>query len=138
MPARRGRRRTQYAPPRRRSYARRAYGRLRHRVGKAKIPIEVVVAGISIPFTPAKTGYSMPVNDAKAQNWEGVLTQMKSGFLGMESDGSVDFWSLINPFNMESARYTKMLALAGLISKGRKRIVHLPIGRVPFVGKYLS
>jgi hypothetical protein len=56
----------------------------------------------------------------------------------MGENGQIDIMATLNPFNMEAVRYTKMLAVAALISRVRKRFVHIPMKKVPFVGRYIS
>ena len=102
------------------------------------MPIEIAIAGISIPFVPARDGYANIVDSAKIQNWNGVMDNLKSGFLGIDNNNNFDLAGLINPFDFNNGRYMKMLVAAGLVSKVRKRLVKVPFDKIPFIGRYIS
>lgn len=93
---------------------------------------------IAIPFSGAKSGWQSPIADVQQQNWEGLANNLKSGFLGLNPDGSFDPFNALNPFNFEDARYSKMLLWSGIMSKVRKRFVRIPMGKIPIVGRYIS
>lgn len=113
------------------------FGRSRTR-HKRTIPLEVVVAGVAIPFTPATEGWNTPMAYVQGGDYEGAMNALKQGFLGMQPDGSMDLMRTLNPFDFNTARYTKMLIAAGLVSKVRKRLVHIPLDKIPIVGRYIS
>ena len=116
----------------------RRYSRKKYRRKKPKIPLETMVALGAIPFTPAKNGWATPLACAQDRHWEGIGENLKQGFLGINTDGSFDLFSTLNPFDMNSARYTKMLIMSGVISKFRKKLVRIPFDKVPLIGKYIS
>lgn len=105
---------------------------------KPKIPLEVALVGAAIPFTPAHAGWESPLQLAQRGAFTELGYSITGGFLGMNPEGNVDWWGLINPLNMDAGRYTKMLIAGALVSKVRKRLVKIPFDKVPFVGKYIS
>lgn len=120
---------------------RRRYTSKRRRRYSPKIPMEVAVAGISIPFTPAESGWNSPLDYAMNKDFEGLAASLRSGFLGMKggrTSTGIDFFGLLNPFDMDTARYTKMLIAAGVVSRIRKTFIRIPFKKVPFIGKYIS
>ncbi|MCJ7560122.1 hypothetical protein MUO79_05835 [Candidatus Bathyarchaeota archaeon] len=126
--------------PRRRSYSARAsYASLaKRRRNKAKIPVEVAIVGVTIPFTPPTDSSVAPIRLIQEGAWEQLAIDLRHGFTGMDGSGHIYWSALLNPFNMNSARYTKMLGWAAGISKIRKRVVKLPLERIPFIGRYIS
>lgn len=107
---------------------------------KPKIPLEVLGAGIAIPFVPPRDGWSSPFDAVQSQDWRGLGGTLAMGFAGVDTLGGepMDVFAMLNPFDMSRARYTKMLIWAGVASKIRKKFVRIPFDRVPLVGKYIS
>ena len=112
---------------------------------KAKIPFEVLIAGGSIPFTPAASGISSIFDSAQNGDFVGVADALKVGFLGMKparNTSEFDLMAAINPFNFESARYTKMLIYAGLIGSIRKKLsgryTNKLFAKIPLIGRWVS
>jgi hypothetical protein len=135
----------------RRRYARRVYGRTRRayarirRAKKPKPPIEMVLAGAMIPFTPAADSFGGGIWDSiQAQDLTGLADNIKCGFLGFEparNTNKLDLVGLINPFNMNVGRFTKELIIAGVIGSVRKKISRQSsqlIQRIPLLGRYVS
>jgi hypothetical protein len=123
-----------------RSRARRFYGKFRKR-SNTKIPFEMLIGAGTIPFTAPADGWNSPLNLAQTGDYEGLMHTLKLGFLGMGVNGSVNFMSLLNPFDMNSARYTKTLLYAALIGKARKRFVPQSsklISKIPLVGRWVN
>jgi len=120
----------------------------RRRIGKAfrrhapkKVPFEMLVAAGSIPFTPARNGWSNPMNALSTGNYEDFGNHMKMGFIGMEPGGHIDLIKTINPFDLESGRYVKMLIYAGLIGKIRHKIAPQTsqmVSKIPLIGRWVS
>ena len=116
----------------------RRYSRRKYRRKKSKIPLETMIALGAIPFTPAANGWGSPFTDIQAGNINGVGNNLKLGFLGIDDQGRFDIAKLLNPFDMNYGRYTKMLIYSGVISKLRKSLVRIPFDKVPLIGKYIS
>jgi len=119
---------------------RRRYSKKRTR-RQAKIPLEVAIAGLSIPFTGAASGFASPVECVQKQDFTGLADNLKVGFLGFKparNASEFDLFRALNPFDMQVGRYYKMLIVAGLISKLRKRLVRIPFKKVPLIGRYIS
>lgn len=132
---------------RRRRFPRiRRYGsRLRRRVGKAKVPFEVLIGAGTIPWTPAQSGCMTPVDALQQGNMVELIAQLKSGFLGFDifnTAAGVDIMGALNPFNMERARWTKTLIYAGLIGMGRRKITgrytNPLMKRIPLIGRFVN
>jgi hypothetical protein len=120
---------------------RRFSGRVRRRLGGSKIPFEMLIGAGTIPFTPAADGWNTPLNYASSGDYDGLMSSMKKGFLGMNPDGRVDFLSTINPFDLGNARYTKTLIYSALIGKIRKRFVPQSsklVSKIPVVGRWVN
>jgi hypothetical protein len=120
----------------------RGFHRVRH---SAKIPLEMVIAGASIPFTPPQDGWRSIVDELSSagspqDKGKNIIRYLSQGFMGFDPSNPSAFnaFAAINPFDLSSARYTKMLLYAGLISMVRKRIVHLPMKKIPILGRYIS
>ena len=113
----------------------RRYFTKRRRRSAPKLPIEVAVGLIGIPFTPL-AGTSI-LACAQAGNWEGVANLLRLGFIGMMPDGKFDLGDCLS-LTGESARFTKILLIAGLASKIRKRLVKIPMKKIPILGQYVS
>lgn len=128
------RKKTRRKPSRFRRFGR----RVARRAAKQKFPLETVIAGAAIPFTPASDGWNSPFGLAQQGGYDQIMPTLAKGFLNMEPNGQVNIWGIINPFDFNSARYTKMLIASALVSKVRKKFVHLPLDRIPMVGKYIS
>lgn len=124
--------------PRARRYRRPTRASIRRRVSSAKIPLEVVIAGVTIPFTAAQDGWSTPASCASSKDWEGIARSMKTGFLGMKDGDHFDPIGLINPFDFNCGRYLKMLMVGGIAHKIRTKFVKIPMKKVPLVGRYIS
>jgi hypothetical protein len=120
----------------------RRYSRFKHRAGKAKAPLETLVAGALIPFTPAQTGQLSPWDYLQKGDINGVVVQLKSGFLGMDYQGNIDIAAAINPMNMEKARYVKMLIFGTLLGVVRRKITGkytTPLmKKIPILGRMVS
>ena len=128
---------------RKRSSRSRRYGRrLKRRFSKAKVPFETLIAVGTIPFTPAQSGWGTPLAGLQAGNYESVMNQMKSGFLGMDPNGNLDLFAALNPFNMERARYTKTIIYATLLGMVRRKITGrytAPLfKKIPIIGRFVS
>ena len=129
---------------RKRSYPRvRRYGRrLKRRFSKAKAPFEMLIAGAAIPFTPAARGWATPYDYAMQGNITGIMHNLKNGFLGIDADQSFDLFRTLNPFDMDRARYTKMLIYAGIIGSIRRKITGrytAPLfKKIPLIGRFVS
>lgn len=121
----------------RKSY-RRHYRRVRRYIGKQKMPLEVGVTLLGTIVTPAKTGWNSPLACMQNQDYTGVGNNIMSGFTGITPGVQPDVGKILNPFDMEFARYTKMLIIAGLVSKVRKRLVKVSFGKIPFIGGMIS
>lgn len=120
---------------------RKRYTKRRKKRYSPKIPLEVAIAGISVPFTPAEPGWDTPLNYAMNQDFEGLAASLRSGFLGVEggrTPAGVNIMGLLNPLDMNTGRYLKMLVIGAVASKIRKSFVKIPFKRVPFIGKYIS
>lgn len=115
---------------------RRYFGRKRRR-GRPKIPLEVGITALAIPFIPGYPGWATPISDLQAGKTTETLSALVHGFTGIDpTRGTFNLMATINPFDFDVARYTKMLIAAALISKVRKRFVKLD--KVPFLGRYIS
>jgi hypothetical protein len=127
--------------PKKRS-ARRYGRRLKRRFSKAKVPFETLIAVGTIPFTPAQSGWATPLSDLQAGKLDSVMSHMKSGFLGMDPNGSIDIMGALNPFNMERARYTKTIIYATLLGMVRRKITGrytAPLfKKIPLIGRIVS
>jgi hypothetical protein len=130
---------------RKQSRSRRYGKRFKRKASKAKIPFEVLIAGGSIPFTPAASGISSIFDSAQNGDFVGVADALKVGFLGMKparNTSEFDLMAAINPFNFESARYTKMLIYAGLIGSIRRKIsgryTNKLFAKIPLLGRWVS
>jgi len=126
------------APIRRRTS--RYYKGIRRRVGKPKIPLEVAIAGISIPFMPPSAGWSeSPASLAMRGDLQNTGTHLAKGFLNLEPNGTINLWQTLNPTDFNGARYFKILILAGLMAKIRHRLArNVNFGKLPLVGKIIS
>jgi len=133
--------------PRRRFPRVRRYGRrLKRRFSKAKVPFEVLIGAATIPFTPAQSGCMTPLEALQAGNMTELVSQMKSGFLGVDifgsSGGGPDVMRMLNPFDMERGRYTKTLIYAGLIGMVRRKITGrytTPLfKKIPLIGRIVN
>jgi hypothetical protein len=127
--------------PKKRS-ARRYGRRLKRRFSKAKAPFEMLIAGAAIPFTPAARGWATPYDYAMQGNITGIMHNLKNGFLGIDADQSFDLFRTLNPFDMDRARYTKMLIYAGIIGSIRRKITGrytAPLfKKIPIIGRIVS
>jgi hypothetical protein len=123
------------------SRKRRAYSYVKKRFSKTRLPLETVIAAISIPFVPAGTGWGNIYDTAKTGDFGAVGRTMAKGFLALEPDGTMDIIGAINPFDQEKARYSKILLYSYLIGLVRKKIAPgLGKGyqKIPLIGKYVS
>jgi hypothetical protein len=118
----------------------RRLGKIRRHLPK-KVPIEVLVAGAMIPITPSNSGWSSILDYATKSDWVGLARTLQSGFLGMVDD-KIDIIQAINPFNMESARFTKMLIISGIIGSIRAKIsgrYTTPLfSKIPIIGRWIK
>jgi len=128
-----------------RQHRRKSYGRKRgfiRRHIKGKVPLEMLIGAGTIPFTEPNTGWgSFPVKAIQNGDWTGLMDQLKAGFIGMAPSGQIDVFNLLNPFNLESGRYTKILFWSGIAGKIRKRMVpqsSMLIKKIPLVGRWVS
>lgn len=128
---------------RKRSYPRRYFRRFRR--AKNKVPFETLIAGAAIPFMPPRDGFSSPFEALQRGDMTGVADALKNGFLGMDGGRGtpdINVAGLLNPFDMNYGRYTKMLILAGLIGMTRRRIAGRYtsplIKKIPVVGRWCS
>jgi hypothetical protein len=116
--------------------------RLKRRVSKAKVPFETVIAAGLIPFTPADSGWgSTPFSCLQTGDITGLTNHLKSGFLGMTGN-NFDIAAALNPFNMNSARYSKMILYASLLGMVRRKITGrytAPLfKKIPLIGRIVS
>jgi hypothetical protein len=122
----------------------RRYGRrLKRRFSKAKVPFETLIAAGTIPWTAAQTGWGTPFNCATRGDIDGIMLNLKSGFLGMSNgSGGIDLMAALNPFNMECARYTKILTYATILGMIRRKITGrytAPLfKKIPLIGRFVS
>lgn len=115
----------------------RRYTPKRYRRKKRKIPLETAIALVAVPFTPAWTGGNTLIGYAQQGNYKMVGEVLTHGFLGVHEFG-FDIMKSLNPFDMDYARFSKMLFWSGVMSKIRKSVVRIPFDKVPFIGKYIS
>jgi hypothetical protein len=126
--------------PKKRSVRR--YGRrLKRRFSKAKVPFETLIAAGVIPFTPAQTGWRS--DWLLSGNLQEITNQLKSGFLGMDiNTGAIDIMGALNPFEMNKARFSKMLLYASLLGMVRRKITGrytAPLfKKIPIIGRIVS
>jgi hypothetical protein len=121
----------------------RRYGRrLKRRFSKAKVPFETLIAVGAIPWTAAAPSWSTPFEYMQQGNITGVMHSLKKGFIGMEPDGKMDLMKTLNPFDMDNARYTKMIMIATLIGMVRRKITGrytAPLfKKIPLIGRIVS
>lgn len=72
-----------------------------------------------------------------------VANQLKAGFLGMSvPGGDIDFGRLLNPFDFNSGRFTKMLIASAIIGSVRAkftgRYTRPVFDMIPFIGKKIK
>ena len=91
-----------------------------------------------MPFTSPASGYKSPVEALQGGNLAEVMDTLKKGFLGMSPDGQIDIMGVLNPMNMDAAKYTKLLLAAGIIAKIRKSVFKVSLKKIPMLGKYVS
>jgi len=129
---------------RKRSSRSRRYGRrLKRRFSKAKVPLETLIAAGTLPWTAAQTGWGTPFDCATRGDIDGIMLNLKSGFLGMPNGSSgIDLMAALNPFDMECARYTKILTYATILGMIRRKITGrytAPLfKKIPFIGRFVS
>lgn len=125
---------------------RKSYGRrFKHKASKAKIPFEVLIAGGSIPFTPAASGFSSIYDSATRGDVTGIMDNLKVGFLGFDAQRDTQSFDLIkalNPFDFEHARFSKMLLYAGIMGSIRRkftgRYTNKLFSKIPIIGRWVS
>jgi len=112
---------------------------------KAKIPFEVLIAGGSIPFTPAADGFASIYEAAQQGDMTGVIDNLKVGFLGMDPARNASQFNLmaaINPFDFNHARFSKMLMYAAIIGTVRKKLsgryTNKLFAKIPLIGRWVS
>lgn len=121
----------------------RRYGRrLKRRFSKSKVPFETLIAAGLIPFTPADSGWgSTPFSCLQTGDITGLTNHLKSGFLGM-SGNDFDIFGALNPFDMNRARYSKMILYGSLLGMVRRRITGrytAPLfKKIPVIGRIVS
>jgi len=120
-----------------RRYRRRVARRYRARPKKRRIPLETAVALVAVPFTPAWPGGRNIIQYAQSGNYKMVGEVLTHGFLGLH-EGGFDILKSLNPFDMNYARFSKMLFWSGIMAKIRKKAVFIPFDKVPLIGKYIS
>lgn len=121
----------------------RAKGWLR-RHKKSKPPMEMLIGAATIPFIPAFADY--PQNSIFTAMKQGdaheAAKQAVKGFINMDIDsGQIDLMGLINPFDFNGARYTKVLMWSGIAGTVRKKLAPKStqlIQKIPIVGKMVS
>jgi len=116
---------------------RRRYTRTRARRAKRKIPLETAVALVAVPFTPAWPGGQNLIQYAQRGNYKMVGEVLTHGFLGLH-EGGFDIMKSLNPFDMNYARFSKMLFWSGIMARIRKKAVKIPFEKVPIIGRYIS
>ena len=120
----------------------RRYRRLKRRFSKAKVPFETLIGVGLVPFTPAEPGWRTPIECLQQGSMDGIADALKSGFLGMDRSGNIDLMRTLNPFDMNKARYTKMIILASLIGVVRRKITGrytAPLfKKIPIIGRIVS
>ena len=130
---------------RKRSRSRRYGRRFKRRASKAKVPFEVLIAGGSIPFTPAADGFASIYEAAQQNDITGVIDNLKVGFLGMEPARNTSQFNLmaaINPLDFNHARFSKMLMYAALIGMVRRKVsgryTNKLFAKIPLIGRWVS
>jgi len=120
-----------------RSYKRKA--KKHRKKARRTIPLEVVLTGGAIPFTPARSGWRTPYENIQAGDYRYAMGNLVTGFTPFDPlHNQLDIIGYLNPFDFERGRYMKMLLYAGLASKVRKKIVRIPFDKIPIIGKYIS
>lgn len=124
----------------RKTTKRRSYRKKSRRKPKHKIPLEVAVALGAIPFTPCSEWGAGIIPNIQAENPRAAAREAVHGFIGVDIDypQGLDVFRTLNPLDFGVARYTKILIMAGIISKFRKSLVKIPMDKIPFIGKYIS
>ena len=124
--------------------AKRRYTRRTKRSRRRKtprVPIEVVIAGASIPFTPPKSGWASPWAHIQQGNMEEALKHLSTGF-GFEPDQPLNVVGLINPFDLETARYGKILLWSGVAGMIRHKLsgkyTDALFRKLPLVGRFIK
>lgn len=118
----------------------------RSRFSKARIPLEVVIAGGATIVTPATEGWGSPMQhmqdgamDLVAQDYAKGLANITLPMNGQAFQ--FDIVGLLNPFDLNSARYTKMLFWSAIASKVRKKMIPQlgqMMQKVPYLGRFVS
>lgn len=119
----------------------RRFYKKRKRRGNPKIPFETLIAGASIPFTPAQPGWQR--DWILSGNIREIMNQLQSGFLGMDiNTGRIDLLAALNPLNFDKARFTKMLLFASLLGMARRKIIGRYTSplfkKIPLIGRWVS
>jgi hypothetical protein len=130
--------------PAKKKWYRRTYGgKARYRHSKAKPSLETLIAAGTIPFTPAASGFATMFDSAKGGDWEGIADSLKCGFLGFDPQRNATNFNLIgmiNPFDMDHGRFTKMLVFAEIAGRIRRRFAPRSsdlIRKIPFIGRWV-
>lgn len=120
--------------------------RVKRRFHKAKIPLEVMIAGGATIVTPATEGWGSPMQhmtdgamDLVAQDYAKGLANITLPINGQAFH--FDIVGLLNPLDVNSARYTKMLFWSAVASKVRKKLVPQlgqMMKKVPYLGRFVS
>lgn len=124
---------------RRRKYPRRRTYRKKRRRPKPKIPLEQLAGLIAIPFTPPGSNRQLNIIKlVQANDWSTLGRYITEGFLGFSDQRPFNALQTINPLDFSTARWWKILFWAGVVSKVRKRLVRVPMDKIPFLGKFVS
>jgi len=123
----------------RRSRARAYYRKIRNYAANKKIPLEVGFGLVSLPFMQT-AAFASPYSYAKGGDYESTMRAFVHGFTGIDPQGVVKFdaKTALNPLNFNSAGMLKVLLMTGIASKVRKRIIRIPMGKIPLLGKWVS
>lgn len=123
----------------RRRYIRR-YKRKRRRI---RIPFEMIMGALAIPFSSPADNWSMsPYEWMKAGRPDEVVNHLVRGFTGYNiPDGKINVMRALNPFDLGEARYWKLLLLTGLVGTIRSKVVKSSsklFQKVPFIGRWVK
>ena len=129
-------------PFRRRSFRR----KIKRHIKKYRPPIEVGIAGAATVFTPPRTGWGSPMQHIQDNHPELVLQDYAQGLAGITlpmNDQPFEFniLSTLNPFDFESARYTKMMLWSAFGGTIRKKLIKGSSGfiqKIPIIGRMFS
>jgi hypothetical protein len=104
--------------------------------------MEMLLGAAAIPFTPGYPDGLSPIQLAQNGDGQGLMSTLVHGFTGFNiGSGQFNPMAALNPFEFNTARYTKILLWTGLMGMVRKKLVpkssHL-IRKVPIIGRWVS